>query len=284
MKTIPPALQIHLANETTTLATCWKLTRRDGVVMGFADHDADMQVEDVTYVAQSGFTPSAVMASSGLNVDNLDVQGMLDSQSIAEEDVLAGRYDFAEIEIFQVNYQEPEAGRIMLRRGWLGEITLKNGQFVAEVRGLTQKLSQQLGNLYSPACRAQLGDAQCRVAMGVYTKSGTIGSVTSNSVFRDPARNEENGYFANGRITFTSGANAGLAMKIKEFTNGEFVLALPMPYAIEAGDAYSAVAGCDKNFATCAARFGNAVNFRGEPHVPGIDRMLETSATRSEWN
>lgn len=283
MKTISPALQTHLNGETTTLATCWKLTRRDGVVMGFTDHDADLQVEGVTYLAQSGFTPSAVVASSGLNVDNLDVQGMLESEGIAGEDVMAGRYDFAEIKVFQVNYQEPEAGRIMLRRGWLGEISLKNGQFVAELRGLTQKLSQQLGNLYSPACRAQLGDAQCKVAMGGYTHSGTIGSVTSNAVFRDPARGEENGYFANGKITFTGGANAGLAMEVKEFIDGQFVLALPMPYAVEPGDAYSVEAGCDKNFSTCAARFGNAVNFRGEPHVPGIDRMLETSATRSEW-
>lgn len=284
MRTISVQLQNHLNGEITTLATCWKLTRTDGVTMGFTDHDADLPVGSVTYRAQSGFTPSAVMASSGLNVDNLEVQGMLDSQSITKEDVIAGRYDYAEVEVFQVNYQEPEAGRIMVRRGWLGEITLKNGQFVAEVRGLTQKLSQQLGSLYSPACRAKLGDAQCKVAMAAYTKSGMVGGVTSNAVFRDAARSEENGYFANGKITFTSGANAGLAMEIKEFTEGEFVLVLPMPYAIAPGDAYSAVAGCDKNFATCVARFGNAANFRGEPHVPGIDRMLETSATRSEWN
>ncbi len=56
---------------------------------------------------------------------------------------------------------------------------------------------------------------------------------------------------------------------------------MPMPYAIMVGDSYSVVAGCDKIFSTCAGRFDNAVNFRGEPHVPGTDRILETSATRS---
>lgn len=283
MKSVTSSLEAHLAGETTTLAMCWKLTRTDGVVQGFTDHDRDLQVDGLEYLAQTGFTPTAVSASSQLNVDNLDVQGMLDADVIDEAEVMAGRYDFAEIEIFQVNYLQPEAGKLVLRRGWLGEITLKNKQFVAEVRGLTQKLSQQLGSLYSAACRANLGDARCGVSMASYSHNGTIDSVTSNAVFADAARSEENGYFAAGKITFTSGANEGLSMEVKAFDSGVFTLVLPMPYGVAGGDGYTAQAGCDKNFATCVERFGNAVNFRGEPHVPGIDRMLETSATRSEW-
>lgn len=283
MKTINTSLQSHLESEVTTLATCWKLTRRDGMIMGFTDHDVDMTVETVTYAAQTGFTPTAVSASSHLNMDNLDVQGMLDADSIREDDVMAGVYDFAEIEVFQVNYTSPSSGKLVLRRGWLGEVTLQGGQFVAEVRGLTQKLSQQVGRLYAPACRAELGDTQCTVALGDYTFSGTIDEVTSKTVFFDAARSEESGYFSGGKITFTNGANEGFSMEIEDFDEGLFTLALPMPYSISANDAYDAQAGCDKNFATCAEQFSNAVNFRGEPHVPGIDRMLETSATRSEW-
>lgn len=283
MKSVSATLQGHLAQETTTLATCWKLSRRDGLELGFTDHDQDLLVDAVSYLAQSGFTPTAITANSSLSVDNLDVQGMLDADAITEEEVMAGLYDFAEIEIFQVNYAEPDSGKLMLRRGWLGEITLKNKQFVAEVRGLTQKLSQQLGNLYAPACRAALGDERCKLSLSSYTHVGAVGSVTSASVFADSSRNEETGYFAAGKIIFTSGENAGLSMEVKAFELGVFTLSLPMPYPIEAGDAYEAVAGCDKNFETCVMRFGNAVNFRGEPHVPGIDRMLETSATRSEW-
>lgn len=283
MKSITSSLKAHLAGETMTLATCWKLSCVDGLVQGFTDHDASLVIDGLEYLAQTGFTPTAVSASSGLNVDNLDVQGMLDTDAIDEEEVMAGRYDFAEIEIFQVNYRQPEDGKLVLRRGWLGEITLRNKQFVAEVRGLAQKLSQQLGSLYSPACRAHLGDGRCGVNMAGYSHSGTIDSVTSNAVFADAVRSEESGYFAAGKMIFTSGANVGLSMEVKAFDNGVFTLALPMPYAVANGDGYTAQAGCDKNFATCVARFANAVNFRGEPHVPGIDRMLETSATRSEW-
>ncbi|MCH2547064.1 MAG: DUF2163 domain-containing protein [Alphaproteobacteria bacterium] len=283
MKSTSSALESHLANEITTLATCWKLTRRDETMQGFTDHDVDLTVGGVVYLAQTGFTPTAISASSNLNVDNLDVQGMLDASTIEERDVMAGIYDFAEIEIFQVNYQAPESGKLILRRGWLGEISIKNKQFVAEVRGLTQKFSQQLGKLYAPACRAELGDAQCGVDMAAYTVMGTIDDVTSNAVFLDNARNENNGYFRAGKITFTDGENAGLSMEVKAFDQSTFTLALPMPYDIAIGDSYTLQAGCDKSFDTCIARFNNAINFRGEPHVPGFDRMLETAATRSEW-
>ena len=35
MKELDPAFAAHIADGTTTLAWCWKITRRDGVVMGF---------------------------------------------------------------------------------------------------------------------------------------------------------------------------------------------------------------------------------------------------------
>lgn len=281
MREINPTLQAHLDGEVTTLATCWKITRRDTTVMGFTDHDADVAVGGVTYVAATGFTPTAVASSAALQVDNLDIEGLLDTDAISESDIMAGLYDFAEIEIRQVNYSAPDSGQIFLRRGWLGEVRLEQGRFVAEVRGLTQKLSQQIGARYSAACRASLGDTQCAVEMTGYTKTGTIDSVTSRARFYDAARTEEESYFAGGVVTFTSGENTGLSMEVKSFAEGEVTLSLSMPFTIAAGDGYSMKAGCDKRFSTCVERFDNAANFRGEPHVPGLDKLLETSATRT---
>ncbi len=283
MKTLSTALKTHLAQEVTTLATCWKLTRRDGTVLGFTDHDQDIAFDGLTYEAATGFTPTAVESSAALNVDTLDIEGMLAAAHITEADLLAGRYDFAEIEVFLINYAAPQDGSMILRTGWLGEVRVQGGRFVAELRGLTQQLAQRIGELYSPACRADLGDARCQVNLSGVTVTGTVGSASGNSQFTDETRDEESGYFAGGVITFTSGGNAGLQMEIKAFTNGQFVLVLPMPYVISAGDDYEAVAGCDKTLATCVQRFDNAVNFRGEPHVPGTDRVLETAGTRSAW-
>ena len=111
MKQISTQLATHLAGEVTMLATCWKLTRRDSAVFGFTDHDLDIIFESTTYKAATGFTPSAIKNTGSLSVDNLDVEGMLSSGSIVESDILAGLYDFAEVEIFLVNYQKPNAGK-----------------------------------------------------------------------------------------------------------------------------------------------------------------------------
>lgn len=283
MKTVSEELKGHITQEVTTLATCWQLTRRDGTVMGFTDYDADLVLGGVTYVAATGFTPTAVEYSASLSVDNVDIEGMLDAGSITEADLIAGRYDYAEIEVFMVNYTDISQGRLHIKTGWLGEVTVRAGQFIAEVRGLSQPLSQRIGELYAPACRAKLGDGRCGVNMVAYRASGTITGVISNSICADSLREESAGYFSYGKLTFTSGDNAGYSVEIKEYSNKQFILTLPMPYAIAVGDAYEAEVGCDKTLKTCAERFGNALNFRGEPHIPGLDRMLETASTRSEW-
>ena len=156
-------------------------------------------------------------------------------------------------------------------------------QFTAEIRGLTQKLSQRIGQLYSPICRARLGDSRCGVDLEALTVTGSITGVTSRSVFADSSRSEADGTFTYGNITFTSGLNDGLSAEIKDHRDGGFTLVLPLPYDVAVSDTYSLTPGCDKTLSTCIARFSNAVNFRGEPHVPGTDKMLETAGTRSEW-
>jgi uncharacterized phage protein (TIGR02218 family) len=181
-----------------------------------------------------------------------------------------------------VNVADLTQGIILHRRGWLGEVSLKNGQFIAEVRGLAQKLSQNIVELYSPTCRAVLGDARCKVALGAFTASGTVDTVTSRQVFISNALTQAAGYFSGGEVAWLTGANAGRRMEIKEFGNKQVTLVLPMPNNVAVGDTFNAIAGCDKTFNTCFTKFSNAVNFRGEPHVPGMDKMLATAATAND--
>lgn len=279
MKPLSTALAAHIAGEVTTLATCWKLTLRNSTVMGFTCHSRDIVYEGVTYQAATGFTPTAVAASADLAVDNMDMEGILDSTTITEVDLLAGIYDFAEVEVFKLNYADMSQGVLPLRTGWLGEVSISRNRFVAEIRGLTQRLSQTVGDLYSPSCRAKLGDERCKVDIADFTFTASVTGVSSNQEFAASALTQEAGYFDFGKLTFTSGNNAGLSMEVKEYAPGKVTLVFPMPYAVEMGDGFSIAAGCDKSFETCMARFGNAVNFRGEPHVPGMDKMLQTAGT-----
>jgi len=286
MKTISSPLAAHIAGEVTTLATCWKLTRRDSTVMGFTDHDADLVIGGVTYAAATGFTPSAVASNATLAVDNLEVEGMLSAGAITEPDIMAGLYDFAAIDIFMVNYADLTQGSLKLRRGWLGEVSLSRQHFVAEVRGLAQALAQNIGELFSPSCRASLGDARCKINLSGFTATSAVTTSADRQHFIASGLTGAAGIYTLGLVTFTSGANAGLSMEVKEHTyvtgtGGEVTLSLALPYAIAPGDTFSIVQGCDKTIGTCKAVFNNVANFRGEPHIPGIDKMLTTAGTRS---
>ena len=279
MRSASTALVNHLASEVTTLATCWKVTRRDGTVMGFTDYLTDLTVSGVHYVAATGATPTGISSSDQFSVDNLDVQGILSSDAITEHDIGAGLYDYAAIQIFTVNATDLTQGIMLYRVGWLGEVTVKNGQFTAELRGLAQLLQQNIGEIFSPSCRAIFGDSRCKINLASYTFNGTVTALSSQQAFYSSSLTQASGYFTSGEIQWLAGANAGLRMEIKTFLNGQVTFVLPMPNAIAIGDTFKAVAGCDKSFPTCYSRFANAVNFRGEPYVPGMDQLLTTSAT-----
>jgi uncharacterized phage protein (TIGR02218 family) len=281
MLTLTTAFSSHLAQEATTLATCWSLTRRDGVSLYFTDHDQDLLVDGQLYRATASMNPSAVTSQAGLSVDNLEFEGMLSSSAIKETDILAGKYDHAEIAVFLVNYSDTAMGRLPLKTGWIGEVTVQGGQFIAEMRGITSRLQQSIGDVYTANCRAALGDARCGVNLASYTFSGSVTGAEGAYAFSDSSKTQANGYFSGGKVTFSSGSNIGIAMEVRDFSAGRFGLFLPLPSPITVGDAYTVHAGCDKRFDTCVARFFNAMNFRGEPHVPGTDKLLETSATRS---
>jgi len=276
MRTIPVALASHFQQETMTIATCWKATLKNGTVYGFTDHTSNLVFDAVTYLASAGYTPSSITTTEALSVDNLEVVGMLSNDAIADADIHAGLWDYAEIEIFQVNYADLTQGALYLRKGWLGEVRTGRSVFSAELRGMTQKLQQTIGELYSPSCRATLGDTRCGVNLASFTFNGTVQTVTSNRQFTDSGLAQANGYFDYGIITFTGGLNAGISMEVKTYTTGAVLLQLPMPYGVQVGDTFSIVAGCAKRIIEdCKTKFNNVVNFRGEPYFPGVDQLYK---------
>lgn len=165
MKTTTAGMRTHLDGTVTTLATIWKITRTDGVELFFTDHDVDLVFGGDTYDAESGYSRSAISSNSSLSVDNLEVEGLFSSAQITEEDLRAGRYNYAEVRISMVDWTDPDTnGEIKMRRGRFGEIVVTNqGVFRTELRGMTQQLSQQLLDTYSPECRVDLGSAKCGI-------------------------------------------------------------------------------------------------------------------------
>lgn len=166
MKSVSTALADHLAGSVTTLACLWRITRLDGASFFFTDHDRDIAFDGEIYRARTGYSRSAISNDASLSVDNLEVEGVFDSEAIREEELRAGLFDGAQVHIFLVNWQDPAQGALRMRRGWFGEVLLtEQGTFRTELRGMTQALQQRIGELYSPECRADLGDHRCKVAI-----------------------------------------------------------------------------------------------------------------------
>ena len=259
-----------LGGEVTTLALCWRVERRDGVAVGLTGHDRDLTVDGLLHRAAPGMVPSAVKRGLGLDGDTMDVAGALASDAIGEADLLAGRWDGARVTLFAVDWSGG-AGRVELGEGRIGAVSLAGGRFTAELKGASAALARPAAAETSPECRAELGDRRCRVAMAGRRRWARVVAVDGLAVTVDRA--EADGIHAGGRLRWFGGGNAGLESDIVASAGAVVTLAALPPVGIEAGVLVELVEGCDKRLATCAGRFGNAANFRGEPYLPGIDLL-----------
>ena len=280
MKSLSPSFLAHLESGATTLAWCWRLSRRDGVVMGFTDHDRVLSFDGTDFEPESGLTAGEVRAGSALEVDAQDAEGVLTSDRISETDILDGRWDDATVEVWRVNWAAV-AQRVLMRYGALGEVRRGRVAFTTEVRSLAYVLNQPVGRTWQGSCDAALGDARCGVNLEAAAFKGT-GSVTD--VLRDRAIAASglgafaDGWFTFGILTWSSGPNAGRAAEVLRHDLASGLCTLTLLEApvrpISVGHGFTVRAGCDKSVDTCLAKFSNVARFRGFPHIPGNDTMI----------
>lgn len=314
MRDLTPSLLAHLASGGTKLAACWRLERKDGVILRSTQHDRDLAVTvgspdrfDLTglYSATRGITGSNIKSSSDLSVSNLDVSGSLKDKNahdftfddISGEDLEAGLFDKAAYTIFQTNWSDPSGGVIILMRGTLGNIQRNSdGMWTCELRSISQALAQVQGRSYGVLCDATLGDARCGVNLADFTFTGVVDTVTSARVFTalidvgspTPADN----FFQYGLLTFTSGANNGFSREVASASLEDVELFESFPSLPADGDTFTISAGCNKELnievdgdgpptiangrvsGDCAVKFDNPINFRGFPNKPGPDTMI----------
>jgi uncharacterized phage protein (TIGR02218 family) len=257
---------------TTHLALCWKLTRRDGVVLAFTNHDRDIQRSDGLYQSLPGFNPSAIATSAGLDADNFELAGALTHASITKNDLWAGRYDGARVHVSMVDWQNPVAVTD-IATVMLGDVEADGQTFKVETLGATALLDRSVVETVSPECRAQLGDARCKVALRRFAVQTVVQSVagdvvTATGLVPDPD------YYAYGYVTWLTGGNSGFVSAILSSAGQSVTVREPPSFLIMSGMHVVVTAGCDKRFATCLGKFANKQNFRGEPHVPGVDSLI----------
>ena len=274
MRALDPDLKAHLDTGATTLCTCWRIRRRDGSELGFTDHDRALYFDGLGYLPGSGASGAALSSSADLAIDNTEIEGALAADALSADDLAAGRYDDAAVDIFRVNWSAPVM-RVLVKSGVIGEVRREGHAFRAEMRGLGHHLDQPTGRVYQRLCDVNLGSPECGVDMDApaFRTSGAVTALRDGQSFiAEGFSGFEEAWFAHGLLTWTSGANAGATAHIKtQSTLGAIALWRPAGGPIAPGDQFTAQAGCDKRFETCRAKFSNAVNFRGFHLMPGND-------------
>ena len=273
------ALYAHLASGATQVCRAWILRRKDGLEMGFTDHDRPLLVDGVPCRADTGLTARALHQTTGLSVDNTEAFGALSSASITEDDLLAGRFDGAEVRAYLVNWETP-ADFILQFRGTLGEIARAGGGFKAELRGVSDLLNRPHGMAYTPNCSAVLGDGRCRFDLDQpgYFAERLVETVEDRRSFGFASfTGFDERWFEGGRFEVVSGPATGLTGVVKSDrmsgTARRIELWQSIGAEVQVGDTVRIFAGCDKTGATCRTKFANFLNFRGFPHIPGEDGL-----------
>ena len=261
--------RVWFAAPLETVATYWQVLRRDGVALGFTSHDADLWFDGLLHRAAPGMTPAAIRRSADITPDSAEVRGALSHDALSAADLAAGRFDGALIRIGLVDWQSGE--HAALYRGAIGNVVEEDGGFTAELVSRKAELLRDPVPRTSPVCRAAFCGPGCTLSPARYTHEARVTAIDAENGAVTLAAGVPAASLAGGTLRWLDGAQAGLAATIVLAGPDGLILDRPLDPALAAGARAVVREGCDHTLDTCATRFANAVNFQGEPFLPGND-------------
>jgi uncharacterized phage protein (TIGR02218 family) len=256
--------------ELTSMALCWRLERTDGAGIALAGHDQALVHDGISFEPAPGMMPASITRSLGLEADTGEVTGALSSEALDAEDLELGRWNGARAQLEAVDWNDAGGPAIALLGGEIGTVAVDGNGFTADLHGAAARLAEAVCPATSAECRASFGDKNCRVDLAGRSLRASVVEAVDGAVTLD---REIDNRFVLGRLRYMSGANCGLTTIILA-VDGATLRIRDLPRgAVETGCRIELREGCDKRFDTCVTRFRNAVNFRGEPHLPGNDLL-----------
>lgn len=263
--------RVFYESELEGLATFWRIYRRDGVAVGFTTHNRDIWFGGILHKAAPALLPSAIRRTADLDADSADVQGALAHDAIAAADLAVGRYDDAKVQIGIVDWETLE--NAILYSGSIGSISDEGGTFSAELRSTKAELEADPVPRTSPTCRAQFCGPGCLLPAQAFTLETVLSVVDREQNAVSFAGATPTSFFADGSVRWLDGPHAGSNMRVSAATGTTLVLEDPIDPLLQPGARALLRQGCDHTIATCSARFSNAINFQGEPFLPGNDLL-----------
>lgn len=268
--------RVWFSGELETVATYWRVERRDGITLGFTTHDADLWFEGVLHRAAPGMMPSSIRRSADLEPDSADVEGALSHGSITAEDLAAGRFDGAKVRIGLVDWEALETH--VLYRGTIGTVGEEAGKFSASLVSRKAELQRDPVPRTSPTCRATFCGPGCTLSAARFTRTASVSAIDADANTVSIGGIGNLSPWVGGELRWLDGPFAGDRQAVLGAAGGQLVLGAPLdsvsggPFRVELRE------GCDRTIGTCASRFGNAVNFQGEPYLPGNDLIARYPA------
>ena len=264
------------STDLETVATFWRVTRRDGIALGFTTHDRDLWFDGLLHRAAPGMVPSAIRRSAGFEPDSAEVQGALSHDAIAAVDLAAGRFDGAAVIVGLVDWETLD--RHVVYRGAIGTVSQEAGGFTAQLQSRKAELQADRIPRTSPTCRAVFCGPDCGLNGARFTHEAQLVAHDPDSGGFTFATAAPLASLPAGTLRWFDGPCAGLTMAIAAVENGRLFVDVPVDAQLVPGTRALLREGCDRRLETCAARFGNAVNFRGEPFLPGNDLLARYPA------
>lgn len=260
--------RVFRAGELEGIATFWRLYRRDGVALAFVSHDRDLWFDGMLHRAAPGMVPSAIRRSARLDDDSAEVEGALTHDSIGAADLRRGRFDGAGVAMGVVDWETLES--TVLYRGTLGRISVSDGRFSADLRSAKAALDVDPVPRTSPLCRAQFCGPGCGLSAARHSVTAVV-NAWSGPDERIGFAGIEPDLFRHGTLVWLDGPLAGLRARVVDADPAGLVIDRPLDTPPAPGTRARLTEGCDRTLATCASRFANHRNFRGEPYLPGND-------------
>lgn len=275
---------------THRLASLWEITREDGTILRFTDHDKNIVYSGDTYVSAMAPMASAREMRPVPASTNVEWVAAFDSTLVTYQDLHKGLYNNAQIWERVVNWMYPDVvGPIRQRKYFVDKVTYTDIGWTAEIMSVAHKLNRTYGRTHDKFCRHEFGKGLCIAAGGGFsflgletinfkTSAQTVSTVSSDwpkhlFVVGSPSITITEEWFQYGKVLWITGNNAGVTSTIREVrdTYSTWELWAQTPFEIEAGDTFYAYVGCSRRFDDCV-KYGNNINFGGHPYMPGTSK------------
>lgn len=259
---------MHVNDNIYNIATCWKIETKAKDVIGITSHTVDLTIDGTHFHSKASFTPSELKRSSDLKQNFLSIEGLLSHDLISKNEIETGAYDNAKIDIFLVDYKNPDQFKTIIFSGFFGKISFDDNQYQVEIYSLSDALSTTFGDIYTSTCRAEFCDKKCKLNISDFTFSANVISLKNEHEVILEIKSGIQHDFTGGILEYITSKNIQKKSEIFHQKDNIFKLKNKIETDLKFGDVVTLKLGCDKKFSTCISHFNNALNFRGEPNIP----------------